>query len=207
MLARGELSMVDWRDPGHHSSTRLASHEGLVMGDWWRYEAMTSRKKANHSCEHHEKNHQEEILNEEGLLHGEEEVVVLLTPIGTLKIRMTEMKDMDMEEAVVEAEVKVVDEVETLDGDITPEEAWSLHKPKVDHLRIFGSLAYAKVQEEKQTKLEDKSQKCILLSYCKNANGYKCYNSITQKLVVSKDLEFDEEQAWNWNNNNNDDMK
>ncbi|KAG6536230.1 hypothetical protein ZIOFF_001281 [Zingiber officinale] len=63
-------------------------------------------------------NHQEEVLNEEGLLHGEEELVVLLTPIGTLKIRMTEMKDMDMdmEEVVVEADVKAVNEVETLDG-------------------------------------------------------------------------------------------
>ncbi|KAG6475793.1 hypothetical protein ZIOFF_065022 [Zingiber officinale] len=142
-------------------------------------------------------NHQEEVLNEEGLLHGEEEVVVLLTPIDTLKIRMMEMKNMDMEEVVVEPEVKVVDEVETLDGDITPEEAWSLRKPKVDHLRIFGSVACTKVQKEKRTKLEDKSQKCILLGYCENASGYKLYNPITQKLMVSRDVKFDEEQAWN----------
>ncbi|KAG6498897.1 hypothetical protein ZIOFF_038648 [Zingiber officinale] len=167
-------------------------------------------------------NHPEEVLNEEGPLHGEEELVVLLTPIGTLKIRMTEMKDMDMEEAIVEAEVMVVDEVETLDGgmiklnlnvspkrigDITPEEAWSLRKPKVDHLHIFGSIAYVKIQEENRTKLEDKSQKCIILGYCENASGYKLYNPITQKLVVSRDVEFDAEQTWNWNNNNNDDMK
>ncbi|KAG6476244.1 hypothetical protein ZIOFF_065482 [Zingiber officinale] len=194
-------------------------------------------------------NHQEEVLNEEGLLHGEEEVTVLLTPIGTLKIRMMEMKDMDMEEVVVEPEVKAMDEVETLDRgkqqrksfkkynqrraslqlelvhsnvcgpikpissgenkieDITPEEAWSLCKPKVDHLRTFGSITYAKVQEEKRTKLEDKSQKYILLGYFENASGYKLYNPITQKLMVSRDMEFDEEQAWNWNNNNDDDMK
>ncbi|KAG6503965.1 hypothetical protein ZIOFF_036289 [Zingiber officinale] len=43
------------------------------------------------------------------------EMVILLTPIGTLKIRMMEMKIIkkDMEEVMVEAEVKVVDGVET----------------------------------------------------------------------------------------------
>jgi len=29
---------------------------------------------------------------------------------------------------------------------ITLEEAWSLKKPRVDYLRIFGSVAYAKFQ-------------------------------------------------------------
>ncbi|KAG6489796.1 hypothetical protein ZIOFF_051075 [Zingiber officinale] len=75
-------------------------------------------------------------------------------------------------------------------GDIIPEEAWSLRKPKVKHLRIFGSITYVKIQEEKQTKLEDKSQKCIILGYCENASGYKLYNPITQKLVVSRDVDL-----------------
>ncbi|KAG6470274.1 hypothetical protein ZIOFF_071339 [Zingiber officinale] len=43
--------------------------------------------------------------------------------------------------------------------------------------------------------------------YCENASRYKLYNPITQKLMVSRDVEFDEEQAWNWNNDNNDNMK
>jgi hypothetical protein len=32
-----------------------------------------------------------------------------------------------------------------------------MKKPRVDHLRTFGSVAYAKIQEERRTKLEDKS--------------------------------------------------
>ncbi|KAG6514361.1 hypothetical protein ZIOFF_024714 [Zingiber officinale] len=62
-------------------------------------------------------NHPEEVLSEEGLLHGEEEMVILLTPIGTLKIKMMKIKNMDMEEVMVEAKIKAMDEVETLDGD------------------------------------------------------------------------------------------
>ena len=83
-------------------------------------------------------------------------------------------------------------------GNVTPEEAWSLQKPRVDHLRIFGSVAFAKIPEEKRTKLEDKSQKCILLGYPENSSGYKLYNPITNKVVMSRDVEFDEQQIWNW---------
>lgn len=35
---------------------------------------------------------------------------------------------------------------------MTSEEAWSGHKPAVDHFRIFGCLAYAHVPNEKKKK-------------------------------------------------------
>ena len=81
---------------------------------------------------------------------------------------------------------------------LTPEEAWSMKKPRVDHLSIFGSIAYAKIQEEKRTKLEDKRQKCILLGYGENSYGYKLFNPVTKKVIMSRDVKFDEEQEWNW---------
>jgi hypothetical protein len=80
---------------------------------------------------------------------------------------------------------------------ITPEEAWSTKKPRVDHLRIFGSVAYAKIQEEKRTKLEDKSLKCILLGYGENSYGYKLYNPMKKKVIMSKDVKFDKKLKWN----------
>ncbi|KAG6527354.1 hypothetical protein ZIOFF_009453 [Zingiber officinale] len=60
-------------------------------------------------------NHSTEVLNEEGLLHGEEEVVVEHTQNQNDGMKITK-KDMDMEETMVEAEVKVIGEVETLVG-------------------------------------------------------------------------------------------
>ncbi|CAL9094302.1 unnamed protein product, partial [Musa textilis] len=62
------------------------------------------------------------------------------------------------------------------------------------------SIAFAKIPEEKRTKLEDKGQKCILLGYAENSSGYKLYNPITNKVVMSRDVEFDEQQIWNWKN-------
>lgn len=40
---------------------------------------------------------------------------------------------------------------------IISKEAWGLHKPNIDHLRVFGNVVYAKIQEEKRTKLGKKS--------------------------------------------------
>ena len=45
----------------------------------------------------------------------------------------------------------------------TPEEAWSAIKPSVDHLRVFGCLAYVHILDKKRAKLDDKSLKCLLL--------------------------------------------
>lgn len=41
----------------------------------------------------------------------------------------------------------------------TPQEAWSGRKPNISHLRVFGSIAYVHVPNEKRNKLDDKSEK------------------------------------------------
>ena len=46
----------------------------------------------------------------------------------------------------------------SLEG-ITPYEAWFGFKPKVKHLRVFGSICYALVPKEKRTKLDSISLK------------------------------------------------
>ena len=68
-----------------------------------------------------------------------------------------------------------------------------MKKPRVDHLGVFGIVAYAKIQEERITKLEDKSQKCILLEYEENLHDYKLYSPMTKKVIMSRDVRFDEE--------------
>ena len=47
--------------------------------------------------------------------------------------------------------------------DKTPQEAWSGKKPTVQHFRVFGCIAYVHVPDEKCTKLDPKSIKCIFL--------------------------------------------
>ena len=81
---------------------------------------------------------------------------------------------------------------------LTPMEAWSREKPDVSHLRIFGSIGYVLIPAEKRTKLDEKSTKCIFTGYTLETKGYRLYNVETNKLVVSRDVLFDENAAWDW---------
>ena len=40
---------------------------------------------------------------------------------------------------------------------MTPEEAWSGKKPSISYLRVFGCIAYAKVPDEKRSKLDGRA--------------------------------------------------
>ncbi|GMP88730.1 hypothetical protein CsSME_00040608 [Camellia sinensis var. sinensis] len=82
---------------------------------------------------------------------------------------------------------------------MTLEEAWSSHKPSVNYLKIFECVAYTKIPEARRTKLDDKGEKCILIGYGDRTMGYKLYNPITKKVIMSKDVISEEEEAWNWN--------
>ena len=75
------------------------------------------------------------------------------------------------------------------------QEVSSGHKPSVAHLRVFGSIAYSHISDERRKKLDDKSEKCILVGYSKCSKVYKLYNPITKKFVISRDVRFNEEEA------------
>ncbi|CAL8125961.1 unnamed protein product [Prunus armeniaca] len=83
---------------------------------------------------------------------------------------------------------------------MTPKEAWTGCKPAVDHFRIFGCLAYAHVSDQKRGKLDDKSVKCVLLGVSEVSKAYRLYNPVTQKIIISRDVVFDEGSSWNWSN-------
>lgn len=53
---------------------------------------------------------------------------------------------------------------------MSPFEAWTGEKPKIDHLRIFGCTVYAHVPKDERKKLDPKAKKCILLGYGTETN-------------------------------------
>ena len=81
---------------------------------------------------------------------------------------------------------------------INPEEAWSGCKPAVDHFRVFGCIAYVHIPDEKRRKLNDKGVKCIFLGVSDHSKSYKLYDPIIKKIVISRDVIFDEEKTWMW---------
>ena len=64
------------------------------------------------------------------------------------------------------------------DKDMTPQQVWKGKRPTITHLRVFGSIAYAHVDDELRTKLDYKSEKYVFVGHEARAKGYKLYNPI-----------------------------
>ncbi|KAL0550376.1 hypothetical protein IC582_014885 [Cucumis melo] len=60
-------------------------------------------------------------------------------------------------------------------------------------------MAYAHIPTQKCCKLDDRSEKYVFVGYDASSKGYKLYNPVTKKMIVSRDVVFDEEASWNWN--------
>ena len=69
----------------------------------------------------------------------------------------------------------------------------------ISHTQVFGSIAYAHVPDQKRQKLDDKSEKYVFISYDSSLKGCKLYNPSNGKVILSKDVVFDEESTWDWN--------
>lgn len=79
---------------------------------------------------------------------------------------------------------------------ITPEEAWKGNKP--NYFKVFGCIAFAHVPDVKRKKLDDKAQKCIFFGVSEHSKAYKLYNPVTKRIIISRDVVFDESKAWKW---------
>ena len=71
----------------------------------------------------------------------------------------------------------------------TPQEVWSGNPTNYSDLKIFGCPAYAHVDNGK---LEPRSIKCIFLGYKAGVKGYKLWCPENRKVVISRDVVFDE---------------
>ncbi|KAM2091058.1 hypothetical protein ACFX1T_029593 [Malus domestica] len=82
-----------------------------------------------------------------------------------------------------------------------PFEAYSGRKPGIAHLKIFGSLCYVHIPSNLRHKLEQNSHKCIFVGYGSSEKGYRLFDPISRKIVLSRDVTFDEDSFWDWNCN------
>ncbi|GAU13002.1 hypothetical protein TSUD_173010 [Trifolium subterraneum] len=81
---------------------------------------------------------------------------------------------------------------------VTPQEAWSNVKPSVSFFRVFGCVAYSHVPDAQRKKLDPKSIKCVHLGISEESKAYKLYDPSQQKIIISRDVVFDENQGWDW---------
>lgn len=67
-------------------------------------------------------------------------------------------------------------------------ELWNGENIDMKKLRIFGETAMIFVPKEKRKKLDQKSEEGIFIGY--EPNGYRIYNSMSNKVVIAKDVIF-----------------
>jgi hypothetical protein len=82
--------------------------------------------------------------------------------------------------------------------DKTPEEAWSGVKPSVEYFKVFGCLSHVHVSDNNRTKLDDKSRGSVLLGVSAESKAYRLYDPMSQRIIVSRDVVFEEDKSWDW---------
>lgn len=62
--------------------------------------------------------------------------------------------------------------------------------PHVSHIRVFCFVAYVKVRDQQQTKLDAKGVNCLFLRYCEGTKVYWLIFLETKKIFKSPDVIF-----------------
>ena len=57
---------------------------------------------------------------------------------------------------------------------------------------MFGCPTYAHIAGDERSKLDAKSRQCIFLGYHKRVKGFKLWDLKVNKVVISRDVIFDE---------------
>ena len=76
--------------------------------------------------------------------------------------------------------------------DCTPEERWWGKRPSVQHLRIFGSLAYVHTPRSKRNKLQANAQLGILVGYAVKTKGYRVWLPKSKQVIESVHVRIEE---------------
>ena len=77
----------------------------------------------------------------------------------------------------------------------TPFEAWHGRKPIVSFLWTFDCIGHVRKTKPILTKLEDRSTPMVFLGYAEGTKVYRLYGPCRDKVLVSRDVVFDEKAA------------
>lgn len=86
-----------------------------------------------------------------------------------------------------------------------PYEARKGEKPNLEHVRLFGCLAYLKILQVHVKKLEDRSKDVVYLGKEPGTKASHLYDPFTGRLYVSRDVLYQEDEVWPWENKYKDD--
>ena len=71
-------------------------------------------------------------------------------------------------------------------------EKWYGRRPNLSHFKVFGCVAYAHIPDCQRNKLDKKAEKLRFVGYSSASKGYRLLNEKTLKIVISRDVIFNE---------------
>ena len=89
----------------------------------------------------------------------------------------------------------------------TPFEIKHKSKPSVKHMRVFGCRAYVLTPKEKRLKWNPKSKTGVFVGYEEVSKAYRVYDIDAQRVVISRDVTFDESSLGDLSANIFDDLE
>ena len=91
-------------------------------------------------------------------------------------------------------------------GDFTPYEMWTGHKPSVGHLKKIGCTTYVHIPKSLRRKLDPKAKKLVLVGYGTKTKGYRMYDPENGKVSYARNCIFDENSVGIINRTNKDEI-
>lgn len=92
-------------------------------------------------------------------------------------------------------------------SEATPYQAWFGKIPNIHHLRVFGCVAHVKDVTPNLTKLANRSNQAIMIGYEIGSKAYRLFDPIRNKIIVSRDVAFEEGRKWQWNDDSGERIK
>lgn len=77
-------------------------------------------------------------------------------------------------------------------------------KPNVEYFRVFGCIANVHIPDKNRVKLDEKSHKCVFLGISEESKAYRLYDPTAKRVIVSRDVVFEENESWNWRRSDKD---
>ena len=81
-------------------------------------------------------------------------------------------------------------------GKKSPYELWNRKKPEVQHLRVWGCVAYTKSIKNDDKKWDARANRCMFVGYTASTKIWKFYDPINRKSFTSRDVVFYEQEMY-----------
>lgn len=82
--------------------------------------------------------------------------------------------------------------------DVISYEVFRGRKFNIGYLRIFGCICYVKIEAKLLKKFDDRLRLLVYFGIESGLKAYRLFDFQVKRIVVSRDVVFDDIKGWNW---------